>query len=88
MNGAEEKVVRLSQLPLGKRAIIKEHDQTDFKLTLMEMGCIPGEPVWIEMVAPMGDPLAIQIAGYYLSIRKQDADNIWVTIDNTSYKQL
>jgi Fe2+ transport system protein FeoA len=30
------------------------------------------------MVAPLGDPIAIQIAGYYLSIRKQDADKIWV----------
>lgn len=76
----EEKVMRLSELPAGKKALIKEHEQSDFKLTLMEMGCIPGEPVWIEMIAPMGDPLAIQIAGYYLSIRKQDADNIWVTI--------
>jgi ferrous iron transport protein A len=84
MSVVEEKVVRLSQLPSGKRAVIKEHDQTDFKLTLMEMGCIPGEPVWIEMIAPMGDPLAIRIAGYYLSIRKQDADNIWVSIDNGS----
>lgn len=44
------------------------------------MGCIPGESVWIEMIAPMGDPLAIQIAGYYLSIRKQDADKIMVSL--------
>lgn len=79
MQVTEEKVLRLSQLPAGKKAVIKEHDESDFQLTLMEMGCIPGEPVWIEMVAPLGDPLAIQIAGYYLSIRKKDADKIWVT---------
>lgn len=82
MSVAEVKTVRLSELQKGVKAVIKEHDQTDFKLTLMEMGCIPGEPVWIEMIAPMGDPMAIQIAGYYLSIRKQDADNIWVTVNN------
>jgi ferrous iron transport protein A len=79
MSVLQEKVQRLSQLSAGQRAVIKEHEQSDFQLTLMEMGCIPGEPVWIEMIAPMGDPLAIQIAGYYLSIRKQDADRIWVT---------
>ncbi len=79
MNVQDEQVVRLSDLPAGKRALIKEHEQSDFKLTLMEMGCIPGEPVWIEMIAPMGDPLAIQIAGYYLSIRKEDADKILVS---------
>ena len=74
----EENAMRLSQLPTGTRAVIKSHEESDFQLTLMEMGCIPGEPVWVEMIAPMGDPMAIQIAGYYLSIRKKDADKIWV----------
>ena len=74
----EEKLLRLSQLPAGKKAVIKSHEESDFQLTLMEMGCIPGEPVWIEMIAPLGDPMAIQIAGYYLIIRKKDADKIWV----------
>ncbi len=41
----QEHVVRLSHLPTGKRAVIKSHEESDFKLTLMEMGCIPGEPV-------------------------------------------
>lgn len=80
MNVLEEQVVRLSELPTGKKAIIKHHEETELELILMEMGCVPGEPVWIQMIAPLGDPMAIQIAGYYLSIRKKDADNIWVTI--------
>ncbi len=58
--------VQLSKLKAGRRAVIKEHADTDFRLTLMEMGCIPGEPVEVEMIAPMGDPMAISIAGYYL----------------------
>lgn len=77
----EDEVIPLSILPAGRRAVITSHDESDFKLTLMEMGCIPGEPVWVEMIAPMGDPMAIQIAGYYLSIRKQDAEKIWVTLN-------
>ena len=76
----ENKAVRLSHLPTGTRAVIHSHDESDFQLTLMEMGCIPGEPIWVEMIAPMGDPMAIQIAGYYLSIRKQEAEKIWVVI--------
>lgn len=76
----ENKIIRLSQLSTGTRAVIERHEESDFQLTLMEMGCIPGEPIWVEMIAPMGDPLAIQIAGYYLSLRKQDADKIWVRI--------
>jgi len=80
MNVLEEKVVRLSQLPTGKKAVIRSHEQSEFQLTLMEMGCVPGEPIWVEMIAPLGDPLAIQIAGYYLSIRKKDAEKILVTV--------
>jgi len=82
MNVQEENAVQLSRLPKGTRAVIKSHDESEFQLTLMEMGCIPGEPVWVEMIAPMGDPMAIQIAGYYLSIRKKDADKIWVVVLN------
>ena len=78
MNVTDEKALRLSELLPGRRATIKSHDESEFQLTLMEMGCIPGEPVLVEMIAPLGDPMAIQIAGYHLSIRKKDADKIWV----------
>lgn len=80
MDAVQNKDIRLSELKKGQKALIKHHEESEFQLTLMEMGCVPGEPIWIEMIAPMGDPIAIQIAGYYLSIRKQDARSIWVTI--------
>jgi ferrous iron transport protein A len=76
-----DQILRLSELPAGVKAVIKDHDESEFQLTLMEMGCVPGEPVWVEMVAPRGDPMAINIAGYYLSIRKNEADKIWVICD-------
>ncbi|GAA4453411.1 hypothetical protein GCM10023092_13730 [Rurimicrobium arvi] len=60
--------------------MIQEHEESAFRLTLMEMGCLPGEPVWVEMIAPLGDPLALRIAGYHLSIRKEDAEKIWVLV--------
>ncbi len=80
MNILGKEVVKLSKLPAGKKAIIASHEETDFRLTLMEMGCIPGEPILVQMIAPLGDPIAIQIAGYYLSIRRADADKIWVSL--------
>lgn len=80
MSVLEQAEIRLSKLPAGKKAIISSHKETDFQLTLMEMGCVPGEPVHVQMIAPLGDPIAIQIAGYSLSIRKKDADNILVTL--------
>jgi ferrous iron transport protein A len=78
MESIEALAIPLSQLATGRRAVIQAHEESDFQLTLMEMGCIPGEPVWVEMIAPLGDPLAIRIAGYYLSLRKQDAEKIRV----------
>lgn len=74
--------IRLSELRKGVAAVITKHEETDLQVTLMEMGCIPGEPVKIEMIAPLGDPMAIRIAGYYLSIRKEDAEKIWVSVDS------
>lgn len=44
----------------------------------MEMGCLPGEEVVIEQIAPLGDPISIRVAGYSLSLRKNEADQIIV----------
>lgn len=79
MNTATQADIRLSELKKGQQALIRHHEESDFQLTLLEMGCVPGEAVRIEMIAPMGDPIAILIAGYYLSIRKADANSIWVS---------
>jgi len=42
------------------------------------MGCLPGEQITFERVAPLGDPIAISVAGYQLSIRKEEAATILV----------
>jgi ferrous iron transport protein A len=46
----------------------------------MEMGCIPGEIVELSRKAPLGDPIAITISGYQLSLRKSEAATIKVKI--------
>ena len=71
---------RLSELKSGARGIIHQFDDNDTKVKLMEMGCIPGEQIFIEAIAPMGDPIAIQVAGYSLSLRKSDARFIWIQL--------
>lgn len=72
---------RLSELKSGSRGVIHQFDENDSKVKLMEMGCIPGESILIENIAPLGDPIAIQIAGYSLSLRKSDARYIWVELN-------
>jgi ferrous iron transport protein A len=44
----------------------------------MEMGCVPGESVRVEQIAPLGDPISITVAGYSLSLRLDEAEFIFV----------
>ena len=69
---------RLSEMKVGKNAIIAEFENDDIFLKLMEMGCIPGETVKVDQIAPLGDPISIIIAGYHLSLRLNEAEMIWV----------
>jgi ferrous iron transport protein A len=68
--------MKLTELKPGEKAVIKSFTSPDLALKLMEMGCIPGEMVVIEQVAPLGDPISIRIAGYSLSLRLNEADHI------------
>ena len=71
---------KLSQLKPGQRAIIKEFDNQEIHLKLMEMGCLPGEEITVEQKAPLGDPVSVTIAGYTLSLRLNEADHILVSL--------
>ena len=70
--------MKLSELKSGEKARIKEFQSTDMELKLMEMGCIPGEEVVVEQRAPLGDPISSRAAGYSLSLRINEADQIIV----------
>jgi ferrous iron transport protein A len=69
---------RLSEIAIGKKVIIKSFEKDEIFIKLMEMGCIPGEIIRVEQVAPLGDPISITVAGYNLSLRLNEADQIFV----------
>ncbi len=71
---------RLSEIPVGTTVVIKSFENNDIFLKLMEMGCVPGEYIKVEQVAPLGDPIAISVSGYNLSLRLNEAQNIFVEI--------
>lgn len=68
----------LSQVETGGSAIIDSFTDEEMSLRLLEMGCLPGELVEISHVAPLGDPIAITVSGYKLSLRKKEAATILV----------
>ncbi|WP_232373012.1 FeoA family protein [Pinibacter aurantiacus] len=69
---------RLSDIKVGQLVVIKSFENNEIFLKLMEMGCVPGEYIRIEQVAPLGDPIAITVSGYNLSLRLDEAQNIFV----------
>lgn len=49
---------------------------TDLRRRLMEMGLIPGTLLRVVRFAPLGDPIDIEVRGYHLSLRKQEARQV------------
>lgn len=69
---------RLSELRIGTRATILSFEKDEIFIKLMEMGCVPGEDIKVEQIAPLGDPISISVAGYTLSLRLNEANSIFV----------
>ncbi|MEO6537148.1 MAG: FeoA family protein [Ferruginibacter sp.] len=69
---------KLSEIKVGKQVIIKAFENDEIFLKLMEMGCVPGEKITVEQIAPFKDPISITVAGYRLSLRLDEAENILV----------
>ncbi len=74
--------LRLSDLKPGQEAIIRQFDNDEISLKLMEMGCLPGEKILLEQIAPLGDPISIAVSGYSLSLRLNEAQHVFVDIIN------
>lgn len=73
--------MKLSDLKIGQQATITGFEKDEIAIKLMEMGLIPGERIHIEKFAPLGDPISIFVAGYNLSLRIDEAENINVIIN-------
>jgi ferrous iron transport protein A len=79
MNGYFCKMgIKLSEVAAGKTVIVTSVVKDEIFLKLMEMGCVPGEKIMVDQIAPLGDPISIRIAGYHLSLRINEAENILV----------
>lgn len=66
----------LSDLKQGAIGIVKEFTDLEMSVKLMEMGCLPGEEISVARIAPLGDPIAVNVSGYQLSLRRYEASTI------------
>ena len=77
-----EKTLKLTELKPGQKGVICDFTDNDIFIKLMEMGCVPGEQILIEQIAPMGGPISVTIAGYRLSLRLNEAEKILVKVNS------
>ena len=76
----------LAEAKVGERGRILQVEGTDeVSIRLLEMGLIPGVEFEFIGVAPLGDPVEIELRGYRLSLRKSEAARIAIEpINQTS----
>ncbi len=67
----------LKELKVGKSAVIKSvGSHGALRQHFLDMGMIPGVEITVIKLAPMGDPMEVQIHGYELTLRLEEADQI------------
>lgn len=59
--------------------IVKLHGKGAIKRRFMDMGLTKGTEIYVRKVAPLGDPVEINVKGYELSLRKEEASIIEVS---------
>ena len=69
----------LNDVPVGKTVkVVKLLGEGPLKRRIMDMGILKGTEITVVKIAPIGDPIEVNLRGYDLSIRKSEAANIEV----------
>jgi ferrous iron transport protein A len=72
----------LAALGVGRSATIGDIKVApEHRGRLLEMGLLAGTRVELVRFAPLGDPIEIKVRGYHLTLRKHEAEQIWVRLD-------
>ena len=69
----------LRDVKVGETAkVVKLHGEGAVKRRIMDMGLTKGVEVYVRKLAPLGDPIEVNVRNYELSLRKADAEQIEV----------
>ncbi|MBW9170148.1 FeoA family protein [Clostridium estertheticum] len=76
-----EKIIGLDKVDLKSRVkVVQIVPGSTIRRRIMDMGITIGVQLVVEGKAPMGDPIEIQVRGYKLSLRKNEAKDIMVEL--------
>jgi ferrous iron transport protein A len=76
---------KLSCFKEGEKGTIKSISLSagaSLKKRLLDMGCVAGCRIKVKKMAPLGDPIEIQVKTYRLSLRKNEAETIEIEVEN------
>ena len=81
-NIVEDKLIPLDRLGLKRRGTVRKvQGKGEVHQRLLDMGLVPGAPVQVERIAPLGDPVEVEVRGYHLSLRRREAADILVSVN-------
>ncbi|EWH12126.1 FeoA family protein [Catenovulum agarivorans DS-2] len=72
----------LNNIPVGQNATVVSISPSEagFRKKLLSLGMTPGANIKVKRLAPLGDPMEIEVRGFSLSLRKAEAETIEVEI--------
>ena len=70
----------VAHLKRGQRGVIKEFKDDILPIKLLELGCLPGNEVELVQIAPLKDPIYINVNGSHIAIRRAMASLIELEI--------
>ncbi|SNY95255.1 FeoA family protein [Flagellimonas pacifica] len=73
-------MVTVAELEHGQKGVIKEFSDNILPIKLLELGCLPGNMVELVQVAPLKDPIYINVNGSHIAIRRSLAKQIEIDI--------
>lgn len=65
--------ITVEDLKRGQKGIIKEFTDDLLPIKLLELGCLPGNQVEMIQIAPLKDPIYINVNGSHIAIRRSTA---------------
>ena len=73
--------MNLREVEVGQSTkVVKVHGEGPVRRRIMDMGITKGQKIYVQKVAPLGDPVEITIRNYELSVRKADCEMIEVEL--------
>jgi len=77
-----KKVIRMREMSNNQEGIIKKVSATgDMGRRIREMGMVPETSIQIQGRAPLRDPVAVKLRDFVLTLRNNEANNIFVEVD-------